>query len=844
MRAGDVFAGRYAIELEAGQGAAGIVYRAIDRKGGRLVALKVLRGVDADPDAVRRFVAEAGALERLDHPAIVRYVGHGFSERGEPFLAMEWIEGESLGARLVGNPPGMDIREVVVLGHRLAGALTAVHASGIVHRDVKPSNILLAFGRAGEAKLTDFGVARDERATHSTTSGTILGTIGYLSPEQASGDRKLDGRADLFSLGCVLFRCLTNREPFEGDDALTVIAKVLLGRAPRVSELRADVPKALDALIARMLAKDPDARPASAHEVQRELARIGARIGLGLSTGTAPARWRRPFAIGIALAAGLAIIAPFQLAAKPPRPPPSSLEAPNPACTLEAAELYEQGVQEVHDSREGHGRRLFERATELDPSCAPAHLQLVVTGETSASPVHPRERLRRTLALRDRLGERDRLVLDAWTALVGPSAPNHEEALRILDDAVRGYPHDAELLMRAGLRKSYAATDRAAYEAALELERRATFIDPTFAAAWQVQGIILGYMGRTEEKLRALDRCLEASPQSTDCIDGRMLVLKRLGRCEESVAESRRELGLGVQESNLYWHFATNLASVGASRPEIEEALTQRWNRLPAEKREWMILSERVRVAAWMGEFETALHAVDQLAHIAATTSDIDAHLRLAVVSSGLLLELGRSTDASLAARRFLQRRNVWVKGLGRVVGTSYYDPLLIATQLEDGSLTPSGWHKTMDEWEEANRTRLNDFQRWVMRWGTAIGPRIGATEAIAREPHGDPAVRSSSEFARLIGVMDGYEGRIRLLAGDARAAAPLLESSARSCNSLDFPFLNVQAHLWLGMAREQLGEISAACEAYRFVIDRWGNGKLRSKSAEEAKQRRHRLGC
>jgi len=220
--------------------------------------------------------------------------------------------------------------------------------------------------------------------------------------------------------------------------------------------------------------------------------------------------------------------------------------------------------------------------------------------------------------------------------------------------------------------------------------------------------------------------------------------------------------------------------------------------------------------------------------------------LGLAIVSSGLFLELNRTADAARAAEQFLQRRNVWVKGMGRIVGAaSYYEPLFLAIALEGGRLTPGAWRKATDDWEEANRTRLNDFIRWVMRWGTAVGSRIDAAEAMAHAPREDAQpVKSSREFVRLIGVMDAYEGRLHLAGGEARAAVPLLERSAHSCNSLDLPFLNMRAHLWLGAAREQLGEIPAACDAYRFIVDRWGNATPHSTTAEEAKQRMRRLRC
>ena len=271
------FADRFLIEREAGVGGMGIVYRAVDAASGEPVALKVLRA--GDGPALERFAAEAEALDGIDHPAVVRPIAHGVSRDGEPFLAMEWIDGQSLSARLAGGALAID--DTIALGGRVAGALAALHARGILHRDIKPSNILLPGGRPSEAKVCDLGVARavTPRACEWTGAGIVVGTPGYMAPEQARGRRDLDGRADLFALGCVLFRCLTDSGAFDGSIALTALAKLVLLDPPRVAELRPEVPPALDDLVARLLAKERDDRPPGAAWVRAELERIAGAAG-------------------------------------------------------------------------------------------------------------------------------------------------------------------------------------------------------------------------------------------------------------------------------------------------------------------------------------------------------------------------------------------------------------------------------------------------------------------------------------------------------------------------------------------------------------------------------------
>ncbi len=261
-----------------GAGGMGRVYRARDRASGAVVAVKVL-GARADPraeESIARFVREARVLASLDHPGIVRYLDAGeTSERGA-FLVMEWLAGHDLDERLLRGPLSVD--EVIVLAKRLAEPLAAAHRRGIVHRDLKPANVLLVDGDVAAAKIIDFGLARREGDASLTAEGAVVGTPAYMAPEQIRGER-VDARADVYALGALLFACLVGRPPFAGAHPIAVLAKAIVQPAPRASELRAGLLPALDVLIARLLAKDPDARPADGGEVARELAAIASAPG-------------------------------------------------------------------------------------------------------------------------------------------------------------------------------------------------------------------------------------------------------------------------------------------------------------------------------------------------------------------------------------------------------------------------------------------------------------------------------------------------------------------------------------------------------------------------------------
>jgi hypothetical protein len=270
---GHVVGSRFVLETLAGRGGMGTVWRARDRANGdAVVAVKLMRGGDhAD-----RFLREAELLAGLEHPRIVRYVDHGVTGDGEPYLAMEWLSGVDLAQKLGGK--AMPIADALRVIAHAAEALAVAHARGIIHRDIKPSNLFLPRGQVDDLRVLDFGIARVQLASQAMTrTGTTLGTPGYMAPEQARGEREVDARADVFALGCVLFETLTGRPPFAGEHLMAVLAKVLFEEAPRLRDLIPEAPLELEQLVARMLAKRAAERPADAQAVLAALQAI--RLG-------------------------------------------------------------------------------------------------------------------------------------------------------------------------------------------------------------------------------------------------------------------------------------------------------------------------------------------------------------------------------------------------------------------------------------------------------------------------------------------------------------------------------------------------------------------------------------
>ena len=278
----------YRLEEEIGRGGMGLVYRAIDVRLGRAVAIKLLPPDAADEVPAtgtasrrRRFIQEARAASALNHPHIVTiYEVDDFE--GETFIAMELVDGEPLDKLLRKGAPAID--RAIEWAGQIASGLAAAHAAGLVHRDIKPANIMIT--RDGRAKILDFGIAKlvsrapdDETMTSmGTRAGMVLGTAAYMSPEQAEG-REASARSDVFSLGAVLYEMITGTRAFRGTGDGALIASVLRDQPAPIQTLRPDSPPELQGIIDRCLAKDPAARYADGNEVQAALAALGRVAG-------------------------------------------------------------------------------------------------------------------------------------------------------------------------------------------------------------------------------------------------------------------------------------------------------------------------------------------------------------------------------------------------------------------------------------------------------------------------------------------------------------------------------------------------------------------------------------
>jgi serine/threonine protein kinase len=262
---------RYQIRAELGRGGMGVVYDAEDTVLGRRVALKLLKRGRLAVDADERFRREARALAQLEHPGIVQI----FDLAEEPtgmWMAMERVSGGSLDA-LIAKEGKLDLSRAATMGAALADTLAYAHRQNVIHRDFKPANVLVT--ESGGLKITDFGLAKlAAEGPKLTQLGAVLGSPGYMSPEQASGDGAIDHRTDVYAFGVTLFEMVTGRCPFEGDTA-SVLAAHITKVPPAPSDMGVTVPEQLEALLAKLLSKDPSERPSDLANVADELRQLG-----------------------------------------------------------------------------------------------------------------------------------------------------------------------------------------------------------------------------------------------------------------------------------------------------------------------------------------------------------------------------------------------------------------------------------------------------------------------------------------------------------------------------------------------------------------------------------------
>jgi serine/threonine-protein kinase len=533
---------RYEIIEELGRGGMAKVYRARDRRHGRDVAVKVMLPDIARSIGSRRFLSEIEIAARLQHPQIVPVFDSG-DANGQLFFVMPLIEGESLRSRLE-REKSLDVEEAVRLVREIAEALGYAHGAGVVHRDLKPENILLS---RGHALLADFGIARAATAgpgaqdtQMQTLAGTVLGTPTYMSPEQATGEREVGPASDVYSLGCVLFELLTGEPPLRGATVQDTLLKRVTTDAPSVRSLRADIPAACDATLARALARDPSRRFASALQFADALGEIfvtSTSSGLNplgdRSIAVVPFDNMSPDPNDAYLADGLT----EELIADLSKVPALRVIARNSstAARKRTGDLKELAqILDVRYLLEGSVRRAGTQlriTAQLIDGTTDSHLWAEKYSGSMDDVFEMQERISRTIVeeLRVRLddaGPRSAPVTDIETYelylrakhLAGESVMRMPEAMECLEKALQRDPSFAPACCAMGALYVQAAffgytQPRPAWDRVQQLADRAVALDPRSGPAHELLASVAIYRDRDWKKAgRLYDRAAELAP--------------------------------------------------------------------------------------------------------------------------------------------------------------------------------------------------------------------------------------------------------------------------------------------------------------------------------------------
>ncbi len=727
----------------------------------------------------------------------------------------------------------------------------------------------------------------------NTTEGLIIGTPYYMAPEQMRGD-PLDGGADQFSWAVMAYELLSGETPWTvGSDSLKIVAQVLSRDADPLESRNPLVPSEAASVIMRALSKSRAARFPTMDDVITSLGEIpdafeptrphmpipAGPIALQPSRGdavTAPptpdapraepalarteavllrtAGVRSPRAGVVAFvalaAAGAVTIATLMAresvtvtraidadAAIAPKATTCTQQPVPESNIANAATAYRSGLQAYCDDNPRSSLDSFQRAADLDPAMAAAHLRSATLAYAIGDVPAARSAMQATLALRGSLTEKDTAYAAIMDALVLRTPPDLREADRHATDAIARWPLDAMLALERGKLRS----DLGDPEARVDI-RRAAELDPTSAVISDTLGQSYQYEGKYDEALEAFEKCLRQAPLAANCMAQRITLEAQRGACEKVAEDAERVVTSSPMYEFGYRFRADTLAWRGAPPATLAAAIEQTWRHARTEMREERQHRYIGQLSAWTGDFKGAEAEARSQASSIRRDAPLEEHSRAAWMLTQALLEQGRLRDAGAVAADFLAQRDLWVASTQNTPAASDETPRLLDVAHRAGRLTDA-------EWAAAR-------EAWVARWTAALHTQ-GAERMVKIAAYVRPAeTREAAQDAvdRLPGLLpltvewaasgDFILGKAYFLAARPDEAIPYLERAAASCIGLERPVDTTRASLMLGHALEVKGDKARACAAYQTVLKRWGAAKPRSVSAEDARAAASKLGC
>jgi eukaryotic-like serine/threonine-protein kinase len=854
--------GHFVLHEELGAGGMGVVYRAHDDNLRREVAIKLLLPERAGGEQQqRRFLREARAAAALSHPNIVTVFEIG-EHQGQAFIVMELVDGHALRDSIGDDSVPMPRR--LAWAHAVAAALSEAHRRGLVHRDVKPENVMIT--PDARVKVLDFGIAHrttidaeadTAHALTATVDEGVAGTPAYMAPEQIK-NKPVEASADQFAWGVVVYELLTGKLPWEGSDLLSLTAAIVSQQPERPRAIDRRIPKAVEDTVMRALAKEPDERWPSMAEVMQRLAHYAASTTsnqtLQPTTSYPPpakppsARTRRLIAGALALAAAMAVVF---LAMSPPAgrsvaAPSASVTAsataaggvmslPEPNCSAEATSHYKSGLRAVRDGNYETAHQRFQAAVDADGNCAGAWYRLAMTGRSHLPPSELREVYQTALGFKSDLTPRDRALLDAYEPLIARHPVDRRAFGRRMVALTRRYPNDAEIASKAAFHAGHLTLDER-----VTIARRATAIDPQHADGYQAVGRMLTLSGRLDDARNAGMDCLDRVPAAADCIKDLTWVEAQLGACVDMEKHARQWVVQSPRTTQGYRMIAHALIGQERARALVEEALRQRWARLPDVERTSTELVERAQLLAWYGRFDEAAAALAELEKAIEGNANLEPHAHAALLSLELNYERGDDEEVRRIATDYLARKDLWTQNLAidEMVGFFHHEPRMLAAMLDD---TSEAQAEALADWRaRMEGSVLNEAARWAFGVASVSHDDERARDAASQFPNAAKGVHVFA-WAGRSPVAAAMTGRTLSLAKRSEGVT-FLRAAASSCTALTAPFVASRVQLWLAEALHRGDDDRAACEVLAPLLKRWD--KARSRTVIAAKRLRNELDC